>query len=55
MTTNKYIDEQFALQLRRLLLSIATLICRRYNNDVLLIVLKGEQKQDKLIDTPNHL
>lgn len=51
MTTNQCDDIQFALQLRRLLLSIATLICRRYNNDVLLIVLKGEQKQEKTNNT----
>lgn len=35
-------DLDFALQIRRLLISIATLVKRRYNNDVLLVILKGE-------------
>lgn len=36
-------DYDFALNIRRLLLSIATLIEKKYNNRVLLIILKGKK------------
>lgn len=38
-------DYKFAIGVRRLLLSIATLIERRYRNSVLLIILKGKAKK----------
>ena len=46
--TNNQDDNQddiaFAMQLRRLLISMATLIHRRYNSQVLLVILNGPPK-----------
>ena len=36
-------DADFAIQIRRLLLSIATLVSKQYGNDVLLLILKGQR------------
>lgn len=38
-------DLDFAIQIRRLLLSIAHLIKRRYGTDLFVVILTGERRQ----------